>query len=287
MSQTYFTVKGLLRAFLEDIFRQDVQQLPSNQCSVCSKTYKNYSRLKTHLLKKHNIEAEQPMATSCIDVVAGHARQLIKVLLLKRHLDQAISHGDGEGVFLTIKFLMLYFKALGHTNYAVACFEMIGQVNIMCSEKMRTAIIHERFVNNHGGLDRNVPMDQDCEFQNKAFKQAFNIMNAEPSQTYLNRLSKSVDKSCKVVENFMKELNIKVHHSRRHYSEDKYNSDVNKLIKVLQEQKVFSVIEGRTTSSEFFQSASIDPVLILDMYQVKQWMVSRMEDMIDQPYYSY
>lgn len=84
------------------------------------------------------------------------------MLLLKRCLDNAIAHGDGNTLGTIIKHIFLYFRALGANNYAILCFEFIAQQQIFLSEKMNALVRQERFVNNAGGESRNLPVDLGC-----------------------------------------------------------------------------------------------------------------------------
>lgn len=237
--------------------------------------------------EKHPLASEMPAMNFQGDMVAGYSRGLLKMLMLKRHLDCAIKAGDGEGVLLSLKFMLLYFKVLGNTKYALACFEAIAQNQFFLSEKMKVLVLQECFVNNLGRPLSNIPMDQDVEFQNKQFKESFHYMHGEPSDTYLSRLSKSVDSVEKVLENFAKQFDVESFHTKRKVPLEEYIDNVVMVSKKLTEAKVFYIVPHRKLYSAKLASAAIDPLSKLDLCNFKGWMVSRFQSMLDSTIYKY
>ena len=279
-----------LTELLEDLFRSTPAPLPDNQCAICHQKYKTYSALKNHVAQKHpdiDISMASTGSDTPDDKLATYSRELIKMLLLKRHLDRAVKAGDGDRVLLSVKFMYFYFIALGHKKYALACFEMLCQQELFLSDKMKTLILHERFVNNSGRANGNVPMDMDLEFCNRQFKEEFNVIQGDASDTYLNRISKAVDKSSRVLDNFAKEFCQPAFQARRKVDDDKYIGDVMKLVGSICEAKVFTYVSGRRMYSEKLNDKARNPLALVDMFSVKAWMVNRVREMKCQTYYMY
>jgi anthranilate/para-aminobenzoate synthase component I len=183
--------------------------------------------------------------------------------------------------------MLLYFKALGAHKYALACFEAIAQDQLFLSPKMRLLVAQERFVNNLGRADSNIPMDQDVEFANRNFKDNFTLVHGEPSERVLNRLSKSVDKVVTVLDSFHKDFGLQRFNTRRQVSADKYEQDVIKLTKAIIEGNIYIEVPSRVMHCTQLHLAAEDPVHTMNLYKLKCWMVDRMASMIDQPYYKY
>ena len=281
-----------IQRYLKGLFQEPMTVLPINphQCPFCTvNPYATYNGLKNHLENKHPgaTLTHEEAPTKEQDQVCQYNTELVKMLLLKRHLDKSIKLGDGENVMLNIKFMHLYFKSLHVPKYALACFEALAQNMYLLSPKMKVLVMQERFVNNLGRSDSNIPMDQDVEFANRNFKENFTVVHGEPTEAVLNRLSKSVDKTVRVMDTFHKEFKIEHFHSRRKISAEKYEIDVQKVCKRLQEAKSHDNISGRVLHSSRLRKATTDPIRTLNLYHFKSWMIDKMSDMMDQPFYKY
>lgn len=161
----------VIHQLLGDIFSSVPQISDSDGCPACGKTYKTYNGLSRHIQSAHPGLATPTSseAESSADLIKQHSNELLKILLLKRVMDHSISHGDGQTMLLVVKYMLLYFKALGCTKYAVASFEFVAQQQIFLSEKMATLVRQEQFVNNRGRSYTNMPVDLDVEHSNKFF----------------------------------------------------------------------------------------------------------------------
>lgn len=274
---------------LRDLFADHRYDLPDSlQCPHCSrKPYKVWATLKKHIEEKHpGAPIASPVQTNITnDGLAAHTRELLKMLLLKRHLDSAIKSGNGEAVYLSIKFMFLYFSVLGNTKYRIACFDMMGQVEIFASDKMKELIIHERFVNNLGRSDTNIPMDQDLEFSNRIFKENFKVMYGEPSDPLLDRLSKASDTVELVLDNFKDQFNVRLYHGQRKVKEELYAEDVKKMAVILIDAQVYNIQPGRTMHCPELKVANVNPLSTLDLYKMKTWLTDKLANMISQKCY--
>lgn len=241
--------------------------------------------MKTHMEQKHPNEVENS-ASNC-DFIYNHTKQLLKMLLLKRSLDQAIKYGDGDSLFLTIKFMFLYFKAGNNPKYALACFELIIANQVLLSERMKTAVLFNRFVNNLGHLDSNIPIDQELEFANRDFKDGFTLSQGEPTNAILLRLSKSQDSVKTVLQTFKESFDVNIRHSRRKMNMERYTEDVFLLVESLREAKLFTKQPGRKFLCASLNHAGIDPLTKLNLFKLKDWMLTRVTDLLHQPQYYY
>ena len=55
---------------------------------------------------------------------------------MARNFSDASKEGDGDGLVRCWKFLMLHFKANGHTKYAVEAFNLQAQIYATLSPQM-------------------------------------------------------------------------------------------------------------------------------------------------------
>lgn len=285
-------MKAKIDEFLQDLYRHEEYQLPeSNSCPYCPKP-KKYVHLTS--LKKH-IETKHPGAAVCAtteqeissDTVAGYSRELIKMLLLKRHLDKGIKAGDGAVVYICVKSMYLYFYVLGNTKYRLVCMEMIAQVEFFLSDRMRELVLYERFVNNLGKKAGNIPMDQDVEFCNRDFKNNFKCMYGEPSDVLLERLSKASDDCAKILANFAQQLGVEEHHAARKVKDEVYYQDVKKICKVIDNAKVFHIQPQRLMANDKLNRAALNPLRTLNLYEMKGWLLERLRVMSFQTFYKY
>ena len=260
---------------------KQAKEFPSDNFSLCGAHYKSYVALKKHIISAHpgSMAIEGHTVT---DTVHGHTSELIKFLLLKRCLDWTMKMGHGDYLSLLMKHFMLYFRQLGCTKYALACFEHVAQQQLFLSERMKVLIRQECFVNNLGRRDSNMPMDLDLEHSNKVFKEHFTLSRSEPSEKCLARLSLAQDCLQEILINFYNQFQLEDYQARRQVSKSKYDEDVNKLVKHLKPSNVFMKQTGRRHYSEQLRRASHDPLVLVEMYDLKQWMANRLKIMQDQ-----
>ena len=277
-------VQKVAEEFLSELFcNKTCMTFPSNRCPICDKSYKNYRNLKGHMIKIHSeVFAVEGKLAETDDVVVNHTHQLLKLLLLKRALDYSIKTANGNTLSLLMKHMTLYFHLLGYKNYALACFEHVAQCQLFLSERMRELIKHECFVNNVGKKDSNMAMDLDLEHRNKFFKENFVLKSSKPSDSVLSRLSHSQDKLESVLANFHQQFHIHRFAPERHINSDSYKADVKKLHSTLRPRRMLTHQPGRTLHSTKLTQAAHDPLLLVDMFSLKQWFHSSLSTMCDQ-----
>lgn len=276
---------------MSDVFTTSTTTLPaSNSCPECGKPYKTYQGLSKHVNSAHPGSvclSQTREADVSNDLLNQHTKELLKMLLTKRLMDNSIRLGDGTTLALVVKHMLLYFKELGCSKYSVAAFEFIAQQQIFLSEKMATAVRQDRFVNNKGHANTNIPIDLDLEHSNKEFKENFRLSLGEPSQNVLDRLSKSQDHVTAILDSFRQSFHLQHYEARRTVNELKYQEDVNTIAKHLKSANAFVVVPGRLLYNKQLELAAKDILSVIDLYKLKHWLSHRLAIMIDQPYYKY
>lgn len=259
---------------------------PSDKCPVCGKRYTTYKALKTHILLKHPESfAVEGQPDNSVDHTQQYCFQLVKFLLLNRCLTHAIKAGNGEQLSLLMKHFTLYFKQLGYKNYALACFEHVAQIQMFLSPQTRELVMHECFVNDRGGKMANKAMDLDLEHQNRFFKQHFTLHSKEPSPKVLDRLSKSQDELQSVLERYVQQFSIKSYSAIRHANPEVYKGDVTIIKQYLRSRDIFTNRPGRSPTSTKVKEAAHNPLLLIDMYNLRDWMRTCLTRMVDQRIY--
>ena len=284
-------MRSEIKQLLSSLYTGSTPTLPdTNSCPHCQKQYKSYQGLSTHVKSSHPgslclTQGQQAQVHG--DKVNSHAKELLKMLLIKRVMDNAIRLGDGTTLALVIKHMLIYFKQLGCTKYSVAAFEFVAQQQIFLSDRMATAVRQDRFVNNQGRTYTNIPIDLDVEHSNKDFKENFRLSLGEPSQKVLDRLSKSQDYVINILTSFRSSFQLQDYEARRTVDQAKYQEDVDKIVRHLTSANVFAVVPGRTLHSEQLNNAAADILANIDLYKLKHWLTHRLAIMMDQPYYKY
>lgn len=266
------------------MYNHEHMKLPSDKCPVCSKNYKHYTTLKKHILQKHPQHLfSEASAGQQRDLKNSECMQLLKLLVLKRCLDHSIKSGNGQLLSLLMKHMMLYFHTLGYKNYALACFEHVGQCQIFLSPRMRELIVYDCFVNNTGKPLNCTAMDKDLEHANLFFKQSFRLAASNPKQELLDLYSKAQNKLEMVQTQFYKQFNIKDYPSERTVDTEAYKRDVLKVSEHLRKHNLFTVVTGRSFVSDKLNKAAHDPLVLVDMYKLVQWFklsIARMTEQV-------
>lgn len=279
---------------IEDIFVVHESPIPSGCCHLCTKStreYKTAKGLQNHIKNNHpgasTISIDDRDANSSNTIIFNHSVELLKMLLIKRILDNAIKRGDGQTLSLLLKHMLLYFKQLGCTKYTIACFEFVAQQQIFLSEKMATLVRQDRFVNNRGGARNNIPVDLDVEHSNLFFKNNFRVGQGQLSDRVLDRLSYSQDIVFDVLDSFYTSFQLQ-HFDKQHtVNEEKYLADVMKVVEILEPLDIFNPDNQTQFKSARLVKSSSNILTEVDMFKLRFWMLERLKIMRDQQLYKY
>ena len=267
-----------MQDFLRSVFDVKYLKLPVSTCQQCSKVHKSAARLKAHQARKHPAPLEHSPNT---DEVHQHAQLLLRVLLLKKHLDDAISYGDGQSLVSCVKHMYLYFRCNNNYKYALACFELLAELKYFVSEKVATSLIQDRFVNMRGASDSNYPADLLVEHSNKVFKNNFYMFRGEPTQQLLNRMSKSQTMTSEILDNFQKEFATARFVGQHKVNQEKYDNDISILCRAVVPQHLF-LPQNRQLSTP--KLTHMDPIPSIDAYALLDWMRSKIDHVRTESY---
>ena len=180
--------------------------------------------------------------TSC-DHVLEYAKETLTMGLMLLEFKDAVREGDGERVIRCWKFLMLFFRASGHTNYTLEALNLLSHYYYLLPPRYAEQMKWNRFVNTQGKRGANISADLHIEHMNRICKEAVNHLGANKTPKAITRIGKVVGVISNTLDNFDKISGVE-HGSDKHTrrSDDK---DLRLVINELQKSKVFVFSEGR------------------------------------------
>jgi hypothetical protein len=286
-SKKEFAMK-VISDFLDEHVTYSIPELPANaqlstgsnlKCSVCGKPYKRLSALKKHEEEKHDIREEHDIGemqrhfpnekVQCEeDKVKNYTHQLLVMLLLRFNHNDAIKLGDGPRLIRIYKYFCLYFKVSRCPKYAFAMLQLQAQVNCLLSPRLAHSLIWNRFVNHHGKVDTNHPMDLEIEHDNKSFKTDCKSFRGEITEKTTKRVGRSTRPSDDILHNFDNTTQVKKPSGK--HTMMSVDEDVHALVEHLLPANVFSNIPGRAHSA--FESMPNNLLDCIDCEKLKKWI---------------
>ena len=147
----------------------------------------------------------------------GHSSKLFQMVcltandgLLVLELQDAIHEGDGPRRYW--KFMLIYFKNAGHHKYALEPFNLLAQVHVTSSPRMKKQLLWSRVVNTRGGPGNNIPVDLHNEHLNRKLKDIVSGVGANVAEDIVVQASKSLNALNKICDNFDSVTNINSPH---------------------------------------------------------------------------
>ena len=188
--------------------------------------------------------ASQVVHDTVSDGIFDYACAVLNDGLLLLEFRDAIHEGDGERVLRCWKFLMLYFRAAGHTKYALEAFTFFAKVNGVTSPRLQQQLLWSRFVNSKGGSGKNIPIDLHMEHLNRMLKDVITGLGANISESSIMNASKSLNAIVSLSESFDAQLGI--HQASIHHTKKSSDKDRELVLKQLtSDSNVFDYTPGR------------------------------------------
>ena len=132
-----------------------------------------------------------------------------------------------------------------------------------------------------GECDSNLPVDLDLEHLNKPLKTDLNTYRGDITDKSVQRISRSVEETEKVLMNFDRQVGVK-RPSGRHTNAN-FDTDIRDVAKLLHEKKVFRQVPGR--QHKHIRKISADVLANLNMKDINTWMKSSIESFSSRHYY--
>ena len=151
------------------------------------------------------------------DGVFKYASAVLNDGLLLLELRDAIHEGDGERILRCWRFMLLYFRATGHTKYALEAFNLMAAVKATASSRIAKQITWSRTVNTRGKKGQNIPVDLFMEHLNRTLKEYVAGTGANISEKTIVQCGKSLQAIFDTCSTYDRENNIhpeSIHHTR-------------------------------------------------------------------------
>ena len=283
-------VRKSVRSFIDEHVMNGFREIDLNStvvehkliCRYCGKEYARPTYLKKHEEKKHgHLGTSDDENNTGEDYVYNYTHQVLVLLLLQMNHNNAINLGDGARVVRLYKFFYLYFKISSCPKYAYATLELLAQVNGLLTPRMAYSLTWNRFVNHQGQMDSNQPMDLDLEHDNKRFKNDICSYRGEITERSVNRVSRSVESTDEIVENYDKKTTVRKPSGR--HTQKSTKDDVMIIVQQLQAERVYDRIPGRCHSA--FPKIKNDLLDSLDMGKFKVWVTKSIKTFSKKHYY--
>jgi L1 cell adhesion molecule like protein len=210
------------------------------------------------------------------DRVLSYSKLLMSVGMVYKEYCDAIREGDGLRVLSCWRYMWLFFKVAGWTNYSIEALNLLAQYHFLLSNRQKHQLLWGRFINVHGLPARNIPCDLFMEHLNRVCKEAVSGLGSNKTEKALVHVSKTVGAIDDVLNNFDQDNNINERSgSHKMASFSKY---LTKVVRLLLIEKVFKCIPGRRHNS--FQKIVSNPIAYIDFEHLIDWMYQNLKFLI-------
>lgn len=220
--------------------------------------------------------ASRSVIESVPDGVFNYACSILNDGLLLFELRDAIHEGDGPRILRCWKFMLIYYKHAGHHKYALEAFNLLAQVHIVSSPRMKKQLTWSRVVNTRGGAGNNIPVDLHNEHLNRKLKDIVSGVGANITEDIVVQASKSLNAVDQICQTFDNVTNIKpesIHHTKKSSDQDLKRA-VNQLAS---ESHVFSYIPGRKHKA--FPNMQPNLVRSVDVKKLSEWLDQKQKNL--------
>jgi hypothetical protein len=215
------------------------------------------------------------------DGVNDYARAVLTDGLLLLEFRDAIHEGDGNRIETCYKFLLPYFFATNHTKYALECFRFLCAVSTTCfGPELAAQVKWGRFVNNHGKIGRNVPVDFQMEHLNKLLKRLILGLGANVTEDSMVVISRCINRLQHVTSTLDVELNITPEQSRHTRAADDEDERLI-LHELVHKSSTFRSIPGRQHRSQSFNQLKPSIMEEINPDRLVQWINKQKNKLIN------
>ena len=180
----------------------------------------------------------------CHDNVLEYAKETLTMGLLLLEFKDAVREGDGDRVLRCWKYLFLYFRATGHTNYCLEALNLLSHYYYLLPPRYAEQLKWSRFINTQGCQGANISADLHVEHLNRICKEAIQHLGANKSPVAVKRIGKVAGIVSETLHHFDEVSGIN-HGSGRHTRKSD-DTDLKMVLTELMSSKVFTSSDGRT-----------------------------------------
>ena len=208
------------------------------------------------------------------DGILEYGKEVLSLGMLYLEFRDAIKEGDGLRVLRCWKYLLLLFKASQRKNYSLEAFNLLCQFYNYLPPTMAQQLLYSRFVNVHGREGCNIPCDLHMEHLNRTVKESMQHLGANKTEQAIVRASKCSHLLNALLSNF--DHTSGVHAPSGSHSRPSDKADLERMITVLCDSKVFSAI-GKRAHKCFHTIECNGLITSLDKDKLIQWMHEHFE----------
>ena len=212
---------------------------------------------------------------SC-DAAHNYTRVLCHYSALTMEFVDAWAEGDGVRMYRCYRLLLPHFFASHCTKYALEALRLQFQVETFLSPKSAHHVKWDRFVNTHGGLGRNIPLDLHNEHVNKLLKQAIAHMGPNLNESTLQCVARSISAVEATCKSFDDVSGVPV--TTNAHSTKGDDLDVEKVMRVVMDNRLFEKIAGHKHSH--FPTIKTNPLWNWDCKGMRDWVCKKKNDLL-------
>ena len=155
-----------------------------------------------------------------------------------------VRNGDGDRMLLCWKFLFLFFRTSGHTNYALEALTLLSNYYYLLPPRYAEQMKWNRFINTQGKRGTNIIFaDLYIKHLNRISKDAVNHLGANKTLKAVKRIGKIIGIVSSTLDHYDKVTGID-HGSDRHTRRSD-KDDLNLVLKELLKSRVFTYSKNR------------------------------------------
>ncbi len=205
------------------------------------------------------------------DKVLQYSQLLLSNGILYLEFCDGIREGDGTRVFRCWRYMLLFFKYTGRTNYSIEVLTMLVQCHFLLSPRQSRQLMWERFVDVKGLPGHNIPYDLYMEHLNRVLKDAVSCLGANKTTTSIVRTAKAIGVLDKLLHSFDEDNSINEISGSYRLASVKHDMGV--VVNLLHKENIFKYSSGRYHPS--FTTVVKNPICSIDYEQLVSWMYGK------------
>ena len=192
---------------------------------------------------------EEDSMTECEDEVYLYSTEFLSLALIWHGFHDAIKEADGDRILRYWKlrywkFLLIIFKSAGKKNYGKEAVNLLLQYYYIFSERQKHQLLWSRCVNTRGYEGANIPGDLHMKHLNRRLKIMMRNLGANIKPSSIEKAGKCIGVVQHVCHVFEEETSSQ--HSSGKHSIPQFGNDFQTILKLLDEERVFSPYVGES-----------------------------------------
>jgi L1 cell adhesion molecule like protein len=226
--------------------------------------------------KKRQTKKQQEKEKAEHDGVNAYACEVLTLGLFLMEFADGVKEGDGNRIIRCWKYFLLLFKANGRKNYATEALNLLIQLNFTLSPRMAAQLKWNRTVNVHNRPGKNISSDLHMEHLNRTAKTALAGIGSNVADESIVRIGRAIKILCDTMHCFDRQHGI-TEVSGAH-SQCSNKKDVMRVIKQLEDSRVYATIHGRSHSN--FAKFEMNSMKKIPKSTLDKWMEEKTSNIL-------